>query len=553
MKELILKFFSTDAYFSQADKVRAQFFYISSVILIVAVFAVTALNTILPSIGFDATTISYILLASVLSFISIVVVRFGGLFWASWSICIGQLMVLMLANPLTGIDDIIDIAIIGYLILLSGLLLEMRSFLVYSAMTIVIMWLSKIVLPENTMSYNAALLVTAVFLIMIMITYYFQRVVSASREEGELAASRERFKLAEINTRITRQASERATMHDALSSTLDLILKNYPQLYHAQVFLIDEDGIQARLIASTGEPGKKLLERGHSLAVGSLSIIGQTTFKGEPVIATAGQDGEHRRNELLPETQVEAAFPLRVGTQIIGALDLQSRESLQFNEYDILSFQSLANSMSLAIDSIRQYDAAKARVEENQRLAEQTRNALREVERLNQRLIGRAWSEYLNTRGTTLGLNVDFEEDVVKSDREWTPTLVNAIQNNNIVHDDRILSLPLRVRGQVIGAMEFEMRDDYELTPEDLELVQEISERFGLAAENTRLIEESQRTAQRETLINEITSRLQSATNVESTLAEAARSLTETLQANRVMIRLGVPSNDSKSENGQKG
>jgi hypothetical protein len=64
-------------------------------------------------------------------------------------------------------------------------------------------------------------------------------------------------------------------------------------------------------------------------------------------------------------------------------------------------------------------------------------------------------------------------------------------------------------------------------------------------------VEESQRIAQRETLINEISSRLQSANNVEATLAEAARSLNETLRANKVTIRLGIPS-DEKPANRHK-
>jgi hypothetical protein len=213
------------------------------------------------------------------------------------------------------------------------------------------------------------------------------------------------------------------------------------------------------------------------------------------------------------------------------------------------TFQSLANSLSLAIDSIRQFESAKSQVEENQRLAEQTRSALREVERLNQRLIGRAWSEYLAGKGDQLGLDFDLETSESTPASEWTQSLKNAVETGIVIQDDNVISVPLRVRGVIVGAVEFELGEDAEFTPADMELVQEVSDRFGLAAENTRLVEESQRVAQRETLINEITSRLQSANNVEATLAEAARSLVETLQANKVAIRLGIP---EKPTNRQK-
>ena len=47
--------------------------------------------------------------------------------------------------------------------------------------------------------------------------------------------------------------------------------------------------------------------------------------------------------------------------------------------------------------------------------------------------------------------------------------------------------------------------------------------------------------AQREALVNEISTRLQSGTSVEMTLTSAARSLKDVLKANRVAIRLGKP------------
>jgi GAF domain-containing protein len=377
----------------------------------------------------------------------------------------------------------------------------------------------------------------------------YTRFAVLSRGEGEVEANVERLKLADLTSKITRKASQRASLQDVLDLAIDLILEKYPQFYHAQIFLIDESGIESKLTASTGEVGKVLLARAHSLTVGSLSVIGQVTIKGEALIARAGSpDSMHRFNELLPETRIEAAFPLHTGDTIIGALDLQSRGEYAFTDEDVPTFQSLADSISLVIDNVRQFESARQRVQENQRLAEQARNALREVERLNKRLIGRAWTEFLHSQSQNIGLNVDFATGKVENDPFWTSTLDEAARVNHTVQKSNVLSVPLRVRGQIIGAMEFEMDENAEFSPEDLELVQEISDRFGLAAENTRLVEESQRIAQREALINEISSRMQSTNNVEATLTEAARSLFETLQARRVSIRLGAPAARPRKE-----
>jgi GAF domain-containing protein len=114
--------------------------------------------------------------------------------------------------------------------------------------------------------------------------------------------------------------------------------------------------------------------------------------------------------------------------------------------------------------------------------------------------------------------------------------LVERVENGR-----RMLVMPVQVRGEVIGAMEFELDSDGQLSAEDRQLIEEVSQRFGIAAENARLFSESQRIAQREALINEVGARLQATSNVENTLTEAARSLQHMLKAGRVSIRLGEP------------
>jgi GAF domain-containing protein len=270
-----------------------------------------------------------------------------------------------------------------------------------------------------------------------------------------------------------------------------------------------------------------------------------------------GGDTVHRVNELLPETAVEAAFPLRVGDRVIGALDLQSKDNDAIAQRDVPTFQALADHIAIAIDNAMLFEQSERRIEENRRLVEQTRNALRDVERLNLRLTGHAWSEYLQARDDAAhsGMVFDFDSENAGKGAEWTPTLLEAVRRAEIVQQVgdgvRVVSLPLMVRGYPIGGLEFEIDADVSLTAEDLDLLREVSDRFGLAAENARLYEESQRVAQREALINEIGARLQASNNVETTLNEAAFSLKQSLKANRVSIRIGAPpTNGTHSSNG---
>ena len=538
MINLLQTIFSAEMYSSKTERIQAQFLF--------GVLGVTVLLTLVSNIInlVEGTYIGsfYPFITLLILIIIYTLVRYKYLAIASWIFLVIAFISLSLIYVFLNFDAIIILLFNISILLLAGFLLGTLGNISFTALSILQLLVLPGLISEVGDTFSVGARIIFVYLTVSAILYMYNRFVIASRLEGQDIESIERLKLADITMQITRQASTRVPFQTALNETLDLILENYPEIYHAQVFLIDTDGVQARLTASTGEVGQQLIANQHALAVGSMSVIGQTTLRGETIIARAGEkDSTHRTNELLPDTQLEVAFPLQVGTEIIGALDLQSKVLDTLSANDRLTFQSLANSLSLTIDSIRQFEQSQARIEENQRLTEQTRAALHEVERLNQRLIGRAWTDYTRGVGDELGLMTDFEADTSETYLEWSEALVNAVNSNGLVQNGNIMAVPLRVRGQVVGAVEFELDEHNEITSEDLDLVREVSERFGLAAENTRLLEESLRTAQREALINQVTSSFQASQNVEATLAEAARSISESLEAGKVMIRLGMP------------
>ncbi|GAB4529427.1 MAG: hypothetical protein OHK0046_49300 [Anaerolineae bacterium] len=429
------------------------------------------------------------------------------------------------------------------LLLLAGLLNGRKGILaawLLASATLIIRWYGTSFPPQDVSLASILLQVLG----GAALVYLFLLFARFSRFAGAAEAVESRVAAAEVVTQIARRVAARAPLDVLLSEVVERLVSRFDFIYQAQVFIISDDGQSARLVASSGEIGRQLLERQHSLGVGTRSVIGQVTFRGAAVVAHPG-DGVHRANDLLPETRVEAAFPLRIGDRIVGALDVQSRLPDSFkDENTIAAFQALADSITLAIDNAQQYETNRQRLQENAALMDQTHKALDEVRRLNERLMGRAWSDYLRGTGDKFSLEIDFEAGR-QAPAEWTTTLQEAMQHNHLVqaqHDDRqVISVPLQVRGHVIGAMEFELDEDYDFAPEDLDLVQSISERFGLAMENARLVDESQRAAEREALVNEISTRLQSFNNIESMVTDAAQTLHNVLKAERVSIRLGTP------------
>lgn len=376
--------------------------------------------------------------------------------------------------------------------------------------------------------------------------YLFLRLLYLSRREGAESIQQARLSLAQITSQIAQHISRRLSLNEVLTGAVELVKTNLPAIYHAQIFLIDADNKTARLVASSGEVGRLLLARGHSLSVGSVSVIGKATSRNEAIIAYPDADDTiHRRNEFLPDTVVEAAFPLRLGDRVIGALDLQSKIRDTFGADETPIFQSLADHLAIAIDNARLFEETERRLQENQLLIDQAHDALQQVESMNQQLTRQTWGEYLGSQSEKVGLDINLVDTDMKLDTAWTSSIKQAVQRNNVVRESengaQRVAVPLRVRGQVIGAMEFEIEENTPLSQEDIGLIEEVSEQLGLAAETNRLFETSQRMAQREALVNEIATRLQSSSSVDMTLTTAAQSLKEALKANRVAIRLGSP------------
>jgi GAF domain-containing protein len=561
MRRLIQRLYDTSRYSNLVDKDRARMvFSMSSLIFILLLIymtfsrnATTGFNLWQSLLAGTSSTLGFyvlVILGAVIG--SMVLTRMGQLQWGSGILVLTFLIPISLPAAQNGMYTLIGNLSLVIIILMSGLLLGIRGLIggTILASALVIFGLSARAtapLPIPPTTQADALNYAVGFAIISGFTFLFLRFLRLSRSEAAAGAREERLRLAEITTQVSRRISRRLALNDVLNNAVEQIESEYPAIYHAQIFLVDDTRQNAKLVASTGPVGRLLLERRHSLPVGSLSVIGQVTIQGRPIIARSGAgDGVHRRNEFLPETAVEAAFPLSIGENIIGVLDMQSKVNTAFEDDDIPTFQSLADHLAIAIDNARLFEETEKRLQENQQLVEQTRRAAADVERLNQQLTGRFWEEYLSAQSDSLGLNMDFKSKASRKDEEWTTTLQDAMSFNHPIqqaHDGetQVIAVPVRVRGQVIGAMEFELEDSGNLSPEDLNLMEEVGEQLGLAAESNRLFETSQRVAQREALVNEISTRLQASNNVEMTLNEAARSLRTTLKANRVTIRLGTP------------
>jgi GAF domain-containing protein/cbb3-type cytochrome oxidase subunit 3 len=302
--------------------------------------------------------------------------------------------------------------------------------------------------------------------------------------------------------------------------------------YHVQVFLVDEGEGYAILRQSTGEVGQALLSQGHRLAVGSLSVIGQVTSRGQPVIARdTDKDVVHRRNELLPLTRSEMAIPLMIGDRVIGALDMQSLEPDAFGEDMMPTFQALADQLAVAI--------------ENARLYEQTQENLRELRELSQDMTQRTWAEFLAETRQQERLQI-YGQDTKLLQSHRSRIVERVLNAGNLITSTgrdgalTFIAAPIVVRNEVVGVLGVEPGATREWTQEDVQLLQNIADRTAMAVEKARLYFQAQRAAERERLINAIASRLQRAPTLALLLESAARELAQALGTDNVYAEISV-------------
>ncbi|MEE8390383.1 MAG: GAF domain-containing protein, partial [Anaerolineae bacterium] len=171
-----------------------------------------------------------------------------------------------------------------------------------------------------------------------------------------------RRRAAQLSTasEVARESTSILDVDQLLNETVNLISEQF-NFYHAGVFLLDERNEYAVLHAASSEGGRRMLARGHKLAVGKVGIVGYVSAMGEPRIALdVGKDAMHFANPDLPDTRSEMGLPLKVRGQVIGVLDVQDTREVAFSNEDVEVLQTLADQLASAIANARLFQEVRA-------------------------------------------------------------------------------------------------------------------------------------------------------------------------------------------------
>jgi GAF domain-containing protein len=383
---------------------------------------------------------------------------------------------------------------------------------------------------------------------------------SATRETHDTAKELQRYKdnleqvvaertreLTETRTKLAQRAIYMQTaaevgqvtasileMEPLLNQTAQLICERF-ELYHVGIFLVDATGQWAEYRAGSGEAGHLITRQGLRLEVGGVSTVGWCTANAEArVTRVVRREPDRIDHALLPDTRSEVALPLRSRGRVIGAIGVYNNQPVTFDQDTIAGLQILADQVAVTIDNARLLQQAQAGLEAERR-------AYGHISR-------EAWNRLLY-EGIEPGYRY-VNRQVMPIGDTWTSEMKIALnEERNVVKNvstsgkiGSAFAVPIKIRDQIIGVIDVRKEvQGGEWTPDEIALLEALTDQLGVALESARLYQDTQRRAAREQLIGEVTARIRQTLDTETVLKTAVSELHDALGLDEVAIRLNAP------------
>ncbi len=297
---------------------------------------------------------------------------------------------------------------------------------------------------------------------------------------------------------------------------------------HANIFLMDDLGERAILSNASSPEGRAWIANRYQLriAVGEMSYLVQDL---DTLRYSVGQNYYRLpKPASMLESKTNISFPLISGQDFLGLLNLQAATiNPDLSGRDIL--QMIADQIALSLDNIRLVAQLQTRLNEINRLAGQaTKTSWEKI--FEGQAVGYAYDRLrvLNTTET-------YPKDVM----DILLTGKSASWSSKDKLPAAKLIAPIILRGEVIGVIGYEDEDPkHEWHPEEKLLLETIAARVSLALENSRLIAETQKRADRERIVSQIATRMRETLDIDTVLQTAVEEMRQSLGLEQAEVRL---------------
>ena len=193
----------------------------------------------------------------------------------------------------------------------------------------------------------------------------------------QIAVERWRLEQLSLVRTVSAQVADILDLDELAHRVVSLILRTFGY-YYAALFILESDQETLVCRASAG-PEQHRAEEGTdtpfapSVELGQ-GIVGHVAETGEEILAgDVSREPHYRYVDVLPETQSEAALPLRIEERILGVLDVQSNQAERFDETDVLVLRALADQIAIAVEDARLYGDLRLRADQLSAVTEVSR------------------------------------------------------------------------------------------------------------------------------------------------------------------------------------
>jgi len=383
-----------------------------------------------------------------------------------------------------------------------------------------------------------------------------------------LDESKRRAVQLETAAEIARDISSSLNLDELLIKAVNLIREQF-DFYHASVFLLDLPGEFAVIREATGEAGTQMKRQGYKIGVGSKSVVGFVTGRGEQLVVNdTAKDSTYYANPLLPDTRAEAAFPLKVGERILGAMDVQSVKPYAFSEENLRSLQILTDQIAIAVVNTELFAETQEHLSQHRLLHHITTTVASGT------TLEEAMESAVNGLQVTLGgdritimlvdreksrlevkASIGYAEDVSRFQTPvgtgvvgWVAAHKRPLRIRDVSEDPRYiqvssntrseLAIPLIYRNELLGVLNVESEQVDAYTENDEEMLGTLGGSLAAIIANARLLEQIRMQVERERLVYEVTSKIRRSTDIQSILATTASELTRVTGSKQTKIRI---------------
>ncbi len=382
----------------------------------------------------------------------------------------------------------------------------------------------------------------------------------------------------ETTAEIARDISSSLNLDELLIKAVNFIRERF-DFYHAAIFLHDLPGEFAIIREATGEAGAQMKRAGYKIGIGSKSIVGFVSSRGEQLVVNdTTKDSTFYANPLLPDTRAEAAIPLKVGERILGTMDVQSTKPYAFSTDNLRSLQILADQLAIAVVNTELFAETQEHLSQHRLLHHITTTAA------SGKTLEEALESAVNGLQVTLGgdrvmillanrekkmlevkASTGYAEDVTSLQfaigsgvTGWVAAHKRPLRVRDVSEDPRYvqissntrseLAIPLIYRNELLGVLNVESEQMDAYNENDEEMLGTLGGSLAAIIANARLLEQIRVQAERERLIYEVTSKIRRSTDIQSILMTTASELTRITGARYAKINIKPVSDSDREE-----